>query len=396
MAERQPSKLHVASSNLVSRSTDPFEGDRGDALRATALRLRTTLDRTIRATPTLATDAEALSLAYRSGETPAGARSFVHDERSAVAYAAARMPATFAAVGRAMLEGARSLPGFQPRTLVDIGAGTGSASWAASAVWPSLERVTLIDGEPAMVGLGQRLAAARSVPPHLAAAEWRVGRLGTEDLPSSDLVVAAYVLGELDPETMARVVDSAWAATSAPGALVIVEPGSRAGFARILDARDRLIAAGATIVAPCPGNVACPVRDPEWCHFLARLDRSPLQRSAKAATRSWEDEPYSYVVAARPDPWRAPKPGAAPAPRVVLGRPRHQPGRVGLRVCAPDGLTEPTISRRDGRAWRAARDLAWGDRIEGDLADHLHLPHGREIDDARAAGPAPNSDEDGT
>ena len=375
MAERQPSKLHVASSNLVSRSThpvdaNPVEPDQAAALRAAALRLRTALDRAIRPTPHLATDVAALSLAYRSGTTPGGEASFVHDERSAAAYAAARMPATFAAVGRAMLEGARSLPGFLPRSLVDIGAGTGTASWAAVAVWSSIERLTLIDPEPAMVALGKRLAAAGPAPHPIAAGDWRVGRLGTENLPIADLVVAAYLLGELDPTTRAQVVDSAWSTTSAQGALVIVEPGSRAGFARILEARDRLIAAGATIAAPCPGNVPCPVRDPVWCHFLARLDRSPLQRNAKAATRSWEDEPYSYLVAARSDPARTTDP-TKPAPRVVLGRPRHQPGRIQLRVCAADGLTEPTISRRDGPAWRAARNLAWGDRVDGDLADHL-------------------------
>ena len=399
MAERQPSKLHVASSNLVSRSTDPGDGwpaDHDDpaasapaALREAALRLRTALDRTIRQTPNLATDSEALSLAYRSGTTPPGAGSFVHDDRTAEAYAAARMPATFGAVGRALLEGARSLPAFRPGSMVDLGAGTGSATWAATAVWPSLERATLIDAERAMVGLGQRIAAAGRAPRAIAAATWQVGPLGTADPPpQADLVVAAYVLGELDPTTMARVVESAWVATLPRGALIIVEPGSRAGFARILAARDRLIGAGATIVAPCPGNVSCPVRDPEWCHFLARLDRSPLQRNAKAASRSWEDEPYSYVVAARTDAERSSDP-PSPAPRVVLGRPRQRPGRIELRVCGPDGLTEPTISRRHGPAWRAARDLAWGDRIDGALADHLQPAAGPAIGDASTGGPDP-------
>jgi len=106
-----------------------------------------------------------------------------------------------------------------------------------------------------------------------------------------------------------------------------------------------------------------PVRDPAWCHFLARLDRSSLQRRAKGAERSWEDEPYSYVVASR-------APGR-PAPRVVLGRPRHRPGRVELRVCTPDGLVTPIVSRRHGAAWQAARDAEWGDRVDPALADHL-------------------------
>ncbi|MBA2720782.1 MAG: rRNA methyltransferase [Chloroflexi bacterium] len=273
------------------------------------------------------------------------------------------MPATFAAVGRALLEGARAMPGEAPRSLLDIGAGTGAATWAAGAIWPGLETVTLVDREPAMLLLGRRIAAAGAAEGPLASADWRLGTAGTAgaDLPGADLVVAGYVLGELDDSSRSRLVETAWAATR--GALVIVEPGSPAGFARILAAREGLIAAGAAIVAPCPGNVPCPVRGPAWCHFLARLDRSPLQRRAKGAERSWEDEPFSYVVASR-------APGR-PAPRVVLGRPRHRPGRVVLRVCTADGLAEPTISRRHGAAWQVARDLEWGDRVGSAVANRL-------------------------
>ena len=362
MAERQPSKLHVASSNLVSRSIDPAAGG-PDALRLAALRLRTALDRVIRPTPGLADDVEALSAAYRAGTPPMRARGFVHDERTAAAYAAARMPATFAALGRALLEGALAMPGGPPRSLLDVGAGTGAASWAAGAIWPGLETVTLIDREPAMLLLGRRLAAAGEGEGPLARADWRLGTAGIAgpDLPVADLVVAGYVLGEVDDPSRARLVETAWAA--ARGALVLVEPGSPAGFARILAARESLMAAGAAIVAPCPGNVPCPVRGPAWCHFLTRLDRSPLQRRAKGADRSWEDEPFSYVVASRA--------AGRPAPRVVLGRPRHRPGRVELRVCTLDGLAEPTISRRHGPAWHVARDLEWGDRVGPTVADHL-------------------------
>ena len=139
--------------------------------------------------------------------------------------------------------------------------------------------------------------------------------------------------------------------------LVIVEPGSRAGFRRILAARARLIDAGGQLVAPCPGPAACPVADSAttWCHFLARLDRSPLHRRAKGGTRSWEDEPFSYVAMSRE--------AAEPQPRVVLGRPRRYPGRVELRICVDGRIATRTVSRREGEQWRAARDLEWGDVV---------------------------------
>ena len=357
MAERQPSKLHVASSNLVSRSTLPTPDP--SALTAAAGRLRAALASVVRPDAGLAADAEALSARYRSGERLDGAERPVRDARGAAAYAATRMPATFAAASRAMLEGARSLPGFDPRSVLDLGAGTGASTWAAAAVWPRLESATLLEREPAMVDLGRRLAASSTAAAPIVGATWVSAVLDRATFGSADLVVVGYVLGELQPAAQADLIARAWAATT--GALVLVEPGSAAGCGRILAARDALIASGASIVAPCPGNVPCPVRGPEWCHFLARLDRSPLHRGAKAASLSWEDEPYSYAVAARSG---ALVPATEPAARVVLGRPRHHPGRVELRLCEDGRIDRRTVSRREGPMYRAARDLEWGDRAE--------------------------------
>ncbi|MEA2519100.1 MAG: hypothetical protein QOF49_1180 [Chloroflexota bacterium] len=363
MAERQPSKLHVASSNLVSRSTDspaapPTAPER---LAAAGRHLRTTTAAIVRVDSELRDAAAALSERYRSGPVPGAIRP-VRDARTATAYAVARAPATFAAAGRAMLEAALSLPDLAPATLLDIGAGTGAAAWAATAVWPSLADVTLVERDPAMVSMGRTLAGGRDVPSALAGASWRTASLGRAPFEPADVVTAAYVLGELPVTEAASVVQRAWAATR--GALVIVEPGSPAGFARVIAARTTLIAQGAAIAAPCPGNLPCPVVGADWCHFLVRLERSRAHQAAKAGTLAWEDEPFSYVVATRLAP--------AAAPRVVLGRPRHRPGRVELRVCVAAGrIVERTLSRRDGAEFRAARDLAWGDRIPAPLVERV-------------------------
>ena len=367
MAERQPSKLNVAGSNPVSRSISPFgagdavpdqtAAERRAAVADSALRLRRALARTIRPSPKLTASAAALSSGYRSGAARADPGGHVHDVASAEAYAAARMPATYAACARAMAAAADRLPGFNPLRLLDVGAGTGAASWAATAVWPSLAELTLVDREPAAVALGRRIAAAG--PGGLAGATWSIADVNRELPERADLVVAAYVLGEVAAVDAAGAVERFWASTD--GILILVEPGSRAGFERIRTARAALIAAGGHVAAPCPGDEACPIVDPAWCHFLARLDRSPLQRGAKAADLSWEDEPFSYVAVARPAVL------VEPAPRVVLGRPRQRPGVLELRVCVDGRIEQLTLSRRDGPAWKAARDLAWGDPVPAEV-----------------------------
>jgi ribosomal protein RSM22 (predicted rRNA methylase) len=332
--------------------------ERAVAVRASSERLRAALAEAVRVDPALSAAAAALSAAYRAGDPPDDPRGFVSDATTVRAYAAARMPATFAATARAALEGARSLPTFAPRTLLDAGAGTGAASWATSAVWPTLENLDLVEREPAMAELGRRLAVTAPAP--IGGARWTTSDLTTADLSPADLVVAAYVLGEMAESMRSATVERLWAATR--GAILLVEPGSRAGYERILAARDRLIADGGLVAAPCPGNVPCPLRGSAWCHFLARLDRSPLQRRAKSAERSWEDEPFAYAVVVRPE--EAAAFGLRPAPRVVLGRPRRRPGRVELRVCRDGRIETLTRSRRDGPAYRAALDLEWGDRFE--------------------------------
>ncbi len=350
MAERQPSKLHVAGSNPVSRSTSIADA---------AARLRLAIDRATSSSADLAAAAAVLSAAYRSG----GAPPVLADADSVAAYAASRMPATFASAARAFAAAADRAAGFAPSTLLDFGAGTGSTAWAARAVWPSIERAVLVDRSGPAIAFGQRSAAA-SGDPVLVGAEWRTEAVGGR-IGSADLVTAGYLLGELPSGELDDAIDRLWAATQ--GMLIIVEPGSRAGFRRVIAARDRLLKAGGEVVAPCPGPQPCPVADSRasWCHFLARLDRSPSHRRAKAATRSWEDEPFSYVAVARPTVV------ADPQPRVVLGRPRHRPGRVELRICADGKIETRVVSRREGPAYRSARDLAWGDAIPDEPADGL-------------------------
>jgi ribosomal protein RSM22 (predicted rRNA methylase) len=335
-----PSRLPAGALIPASRATP------SERIADASLALRRSIDRNVHPSEGLAAGAAALSGAYR-----AEGASALGDARSAEAYAAIRMPATFAAAARALAAAAERLPGFSPASLLDLGAGPGATSWAATVVWPTVGTVVAVEGRRSALDLGRRLAEDRDWT-------WRLGDVAASRLDAADVVAAGYLLGELDEDARARLVDRAWAATR--GILVLVEPGSRAGFGRILEARDRLIAGGARIVAPCPVEAACPIAisTTTWCHFLARLDRSPLHRSTKRAARSWEDEPFSYVVAARPSVV------ADPRPRVVLGRPRHRPGVVELRVCL-DGRIETVVrSRRDGPAYRAARDHQWGDAVD--------------------------------
>lgn len=290
---------------------------------------------------------------YRAG---GGSRQAIAAGADAAAYLSTRMPATYAADLAAMTEAARLTPAFSPRSLLDAGAGPGGASWAALEAWPSLDQATLFDANPRFLDLARALAAEG--PPALRDAAIVKGDLARDDLPAADLVVASYALAEIAPGALDAVAARLWAATH--GLLVLVEPGTPAGFARLRAARTALVAAGAHVVAPCPHDRACPMAEPDWCHFAQRLPRSRDHRQVKAASVPYEDEKFAYLAAARTGV------AASPAPARILAPPRAAKPATTFKLCTPDGLAQRQVPRRDRAAFAASRRLGWGDAFAAD------------------------------
>lgn len=293
-------------------------------------------------------------LARAAGRLIARYRQPIHEPvlRSAVdvaAYAATRMPATYAAITAALTEAAACVPDFQPASQLDIGGGTGAAIWAATTIWPSLRHVTVVERDPAVIGLGRRLATS-ATHPAVKDATWRRSEIRADlNTPPADLISLSYVLGELPAAVRDPVVRRlAGRATT----VAVVEPGTPAGHARVLAARDQLIGLGMRVAAPCPHAASCPLAGEDWCHFSARLPRTGLHRRLKSAELGFEDEKFSYVIATSAS--------AIPATSRVLRHPRTRKGLVTLTLCA-DGLREENVSKRHGDLYRAARSVAWGD-----------------------------------
>ncbi|MFD5699086.1 small ribosomal subunit Rsm22 family protein [Streptomyces lasiicapitis] len=290
---------------------------------------------------------------YR-GTTPTGA-PVLRDRADVTAYAAYRMPATFEAA-RSALDGlAAAAPAdWRPAGHTDIGGGTGAATWAVNATWAGARPVTVLDWAEPALALGREIAAAN---PELASARWQRARISAAlELDPVALVTVSYVLGELTDADRTAVVDAAGRA--ATDAVVVIEPGTPDGYARVLEARDRLVAAGFRVAAPCPHSAACPIVPGEdWCHFSVRVARSSLHRQVKGGSLAYEDEKFSYVAAVRPDAL-----SVAPAPLRVVRKPQIRKGQVLLDLCDADGtLHRETVTKRHGSLYRGARDTAWGD-----------------------------------
>lgn len=292
----------------------------------------------------LARAAVDLSERYRTGKC-AGAMS---SPAQRAAYLATRLPATYAANADVFLELAARVP-TPVRSLLDLGAGPGTAMWAAGQALPQIEKFTAIERDAALIDIGRGLAT-RSGNAALQQANWTEADISNLPDTPHDAVVLSYALSEL-AEPLA-VIRSAWKLADA--VLVLIEPGTPAGFEHILCARDMLIRLGAQIAAPCPHHNACPlaVRN-DWCHFSVRLERTSEHRRLKRGELGYEDEKFSYLIATRT--------AVRPAQARIVRHPLKHPGHIKLTLCTPDNLQQLTITKSQKGLYRAARQADWGD-----------------------------------
>ncbi len=293
--------------------------------------------------------ADRLSARYRSDQ-PA-TQPILTSPLDCAAYLTTRMPATYAAARQVFDRLVASRPDFQPRTLLDLGAGTGACTWAAADAFPSLASSHLVDASESALAAAQRML--KNSPVEVTHSADRLDRPGWATMTADfDLVVGGFLLGELDAVTQAPLVLEM--ATAAP-VVVVVEPGTPAGYRRVLRARAALIAAGRHVLAPCPHESACPLEQTQdWCHFAVRLTRSIRHRQVKGAERGYEDEKYAYVVAGT-------QPPIGRSAR-ILRHPQIRTGHIRMPICAIEpGIQDVTLSKRHRDEYRAARHARWGD-----------------------------------
>lgn len=293
--------------------------------------------------------AAALSLRYRE-QTGAG-KSLLTEDLEAAAYALTRMPATFAATSFALQE-ALCAAEQTPRTLLDVGAGTGAACWAAGERLP-LSEVTCLEREGAMRRLGRELMGEGA--PALRDANWLAQDLNAaEALPRAELVIASYALGEMTEQARSRALQKLWDA--AEKMLLLVEPGTPAAYGQLLAARQMLLEQGAHLCAPCPHEQPCRLEDGDWCHFACRVPRSRLHKLLKGGDAPFEDEKFSYLAFVRQPPV---------AHRVfrVLRHPQIAKGQVHLELCGPEGGRSLLVKKKEGARYKAARKAGWGESL---------------------------------
>lgn len=290
---------------------------------------------------------EELTKRYRQ---PVAGSQFMTTDVQRQSYVISRMPATYAALQMAF-KSIRERAHLPIKSVLDLGAGPGTGMWAAYDNFSDIETITLLEKDKALLNLGKKLTEC-SKESVIREANWQEGDLEKlTDLPPHDLVILSYSIGELHPQKIESLLNLCW--NAAQQLLLIVEPGTPVGFERIRSIRHQLIDKGAHIIAPCPHHLACPMEGGDWCHFAARVERSSLHRRLKGGTLGYEDEKFSYVAVTK-------EAFSLPSSRILRQPIRHS-GHLELKLCTPEGVQHPTISKKMGDLYKQARKADWGD-----------------------------------
>ena len=279
--------------------------------------------------------------------------SLVVSDIDSVVYSIVRMPATFSAIRRSLEWASERTDEINKvRSVLDVGAGTGAAAWTMLGMLDRINEIVCLEREESMLTLGKALMS--SCPELEKKTEWLRQDINTFSSEKKyDLVIASYMLNELTPSDREKAVKSLWEKSSKM--LVLIEPGTPAGFSYIKMAREILLSCGAHIAAPCPHEEKCRMDKDDWCHFTVRIQRSRLHKMLKSADVPYEDEKFSYAVFIRE--------GVADKCSRILRHPYIEKSKITLELCGTEDNQTAVITKKQGVLFKAAKKSKCGDSI---------------------------------
>lgn len=274
--------------------------------------------------------------------------SLLSQKDEALAYALTRMPATYGAVASILSHLSKHVDLKEMHTVLDIGAGSGSASFALNECL-DIYQFTCLEKENVMKDIGYQLMHDQSNL--IDKTQWISFDI-TKDIltQKADIVIAAYMINELEENKKFDALMAMWESTH--HLLIIVEPATPQHYQEMMRIRSWLLEKKAYLVAPCPHQEVCLLED-QWCHFTVRVARSKIHKSLKQGEVGYEDEKFTYLVFSK-DPMM-------PVSSRILRHPIIENGRVLLKLCDKQGIHETWITRKNKELFKKAKKSHQGD-----------------------------------
>lgn len=291
--------------------------------------------------------AKEISKKYRENNNEGKRLVTEYDE--AVAYALSRMPATYEAVSFSINKIIEN-NNFEINTVLDVGAGTGAATWAVYNILGEKD-FSLFEREDSMRKIGQTLMKEDNI---LEKAKWKKFDIIKDNIDNKyDLLVVSYMINELPKNEIEKIIEKLWNATNK--ILLIIEPGTPNGFLNISNIRKYLLKKSGSLIAPCSHDGECKINKDDWCHFTCRVQRSKIHKKLKSGQSPYEDEKFSYIAFSRVN--------VKKVDNRILRHPIINKGFSEFKVCTKDGIKSIKLSKKDGEIYKQSKKKSSGDSL---------------------------------
>uniref|UniRef100_K3WRH2 Ribosomal small subunit Rsm22 n=1 Tax=Globisporangium ultimum (strain ATCC 200006 / CBS 805.95 / DAOM BR144) TaxID=431595 RepID=K3WRH2_GLOUD len=305
--------------------------------------------------------------------------AYLYGPTETMAYLAYEVEGTYACAHHVFRQLQAQNPDFQPQSMLDFGAGPGTASWVAKEFYDeSLTKYRVVEPSQSMVDASEvilegfpGLSVRRSISEMKREIEGGI---------KFDLIVLNYVLSEItnDYERVA-VMSALWELLSDKGCMVVVDRGSPWGSHHVRSARQFILDSVAEeeeedtmkILAPCPHHFECPAAGSTWCHFVQRSPQ--VNRPREATPKRWHGQKgskFSYVIMEKNSKAVADAAKKQPFARLIRS-PLLATRHVHLDLCTPEGELERrsvTKGKHLREVYRASRKAHWGAQWPADAS----------------------------
>jgi len=296
-------------------------------------------------------DSNAKNISKKYRENNNSGDRLVTTNSEAISYALSRMPATYEAV-QDCLEKIFQKNKFDIQTTLDVGAGTGAATWAIqNFCQPGM--CTCYEREEEMIRIGTELMSNSSMSDGIT---WKKYDVLKDKIDGTfDFVVASYMINELPKNEIRNAMEKLWKATGQ--VLLILEPGTPNGFSNIKLLRELMLKNGASIIAPCTHEQECPLPESDWCQFSCRVQRSKVHKKLKDGSSPFEDEKYSYIAFSKKmcerEKYR------------ILRHPIINKGYIEFKLCSEEAkIKSIKLSKKDGTTYKDSKKKSAGDSLD--------------------------------
>lgn len=272
-----------------------------------------------------------LSESYRNAVSP------VINADNALAYACARMPATYAVIEYVIDEFMQKVPSYAFRDVLDIGSGTGALM--CYFLDDNLS-YSAIEKSKAMIEVSRNLIKGGNLSP-----EFQCRDVMNAFTQQHDCAFFVYSLNEMKNKT--EILQKAMDNTV--HYVFIIEAGTPNGFEIIKIAKQLAVKNGWSVIAPC-ATENCPLTFDDWCHFSVHVPRSQLHNLVKNSSLPYEDEKFSYIILSRTD-------AEYRSNNRVIKRPMKKKGHAIFDLCTREGVKRYVSSDK------SLRKVEWGEEI---------------------------------